>query len=43
MDFDQGRVFFSDQGDGAQGDDHSPSAVRVKYREFLRWCGLDGR
>ena len=43
MDFDQGRVFFSDQGDGAQGDDHSPSAVRVKYREFLRSFRLDER
>ena len=38
MDFDEGGIFYSDQqrGDGEEGVSESPTAVRTKYREFVR-------
>ena len=38
MEFDEGGIFYSDQGrgDGDQQENESPTAARIKYREFVR-------
>ena len=38
MEFDEGGIFYSDQqrGDGEQAESESPTAARIKYREFVR-------
>ena len=38
MEFDEGGIFYSDQqrGDGEQLESESPTAARIKYREFVR-------
>ena len=38
MEFDEGGVFYSDQqrGDGELNESESPTAARIKYREFVR-------
>ena len=38
MEFDEGGIFYSDQqrGEGEQAESESPTAARIKYREFVR-------
>eukprot|EP00316_Scyphosphaera_apsteinii_P011470 CAMPEP_0119297896 /NCGR_PEP_ID=MMETSP1333-20130426/83_1 /TAXON_ID=418940 /ORGANISM="Scyphosphaera apsteinii, Strain RCC1455" /LENGTH=727 /DNA_ID=CAMNT_0007298855 /DNA_START=34 /DNA_END=2217 /DNA_ORIENTATION=+ len=41
-DYDQGAIFFSDQGRDSQGSpDDSPTAARMKFREFIRTFRLE--
>ena len=40
-DFDQGAIFFSDQGNDASQQDNSPTSSKIKYREFLRTFRVD--